>query len=253
MKLHVDRSGTGPDLVLLHGWGLHSGVWSGVLPDFARRFRVHAIDLPGHGHSQGTAVGQFDDCAALVAAYIPHGAIVCGWSLGGMIAQRIAAGDRASVSALALVSSTPCFVEREGWPHAVKPATLQSFAQDLREDYAATLERFVRLNALNGTRGRLAARAFARHVSERGTPPVAALEDGLRWLREVDLREIAPRIAQPTVVIHGTRDALAPIEAGRWLAQHLPCASLAELPYAAHLPFFTHPREFIQSVESLVG
>lgn len=253
MKLHVDRAGAGPDLVLLHGWGLHSGVWIDVLPDLARRFRVHAIDLPGHGHSQGVVVDEFEDAAALVASSVPAGAILCGWSLGGLIAQRIACGDGARVTALALVSSTPCFVERDGWSHGMKPATLQSFASSLRTDPAATLDNFVRLNALNGARSRDAVRTFARHVSERGTPPAAALEHGLRWLRDVDLREIVPRIAQPAVVVHGARDALAPVEAGRWLARHLARASLTELPDAAHLPFFTHPEEFVKSLESIVA
>jgi pimeloyl-[acyl-carrier protein] methyl ester esterase len=253
VKLHVDRAGTGPDLVLLHGWGLHSGVWSEVLPELARRFRVHAVDLPGHGHSRDTVVAQFDDAAAWVAACVPRGAILCGWSLGGLIAQRIAAGGGANVRALVLASSTPCFVERTDWPHAMKPETLASFASSLRADYAATLDNFVRLNALNGARSREAVRTFTRRVSERGTAPVAALEDGLRWLREVDLRENIASITQPAVVIHGARDALAPIEAGRWLARHLPTASFIELPDAAHLPFFTHPREFVQSLESIVA
>jgi pimeloyl-[acyl-carrier protein] methyl ester esterase len=253
VKLHVDRTGAGPDLVLLHGWGLHSGVWSDVLPALALRFRVHAVDLPGHGYSRDTTVPAFDDAVALVAACIPAGAIVCGWSLGGLIAQRIAAEEPAKARALALAASTPCFVERGGWPHAMKLATLESFASSLRDDYAATLAQFVRLNALNGARGHAAIRALARRVAERGTPAVEALEAGLRWLRDVDLRASVGRIAQPTAVIHGARDALAPIEAGRWLARNLPDASLSELPDAAHLPFFTHPREFTQLLESIVG
>lgn len=253
MKLHVEQSGAGPDLVLLHGWGLHSGVWKEAMPDLTRRFRVHAIDLPGHGHSRDVVVREFGAAATLVAASVPDGAVVCGWSLGGLIAQRIAGEHPVKVRALALAGSTPCFVARDDWPHAMKPATLESFASGLRQDYAGTLDNFVRLNALNGARGREAVRTFARRVSERGTPSIAALEDGLRWLRDVDLRDAVPRITQPTVVIHGARDAIAPIAAGQWLARHLPRASLVELPDAAHLPFFTHPREFVHAVESLHG
>jgi pimeloyl-[acyl-carrier protein] methyl ester esterase len=253
VKLHVERSGSGPDLVLLHGWGLHSGVWSEALAGLARRFRVHAIDLPGHGYSRDVVVTKFDDAAQLVAACVPDGAIVCGWSLGGLIAQRIAVEDSPKVHAVALASSTPCFVQREDWPHAMKPATLAAFASSLREDYAATLQNFVRLNALHGARGGEALRTFARHVSARGAPSIAALEAGLGWLRDVDQRALVTAIAQRAIVIHGARDALAPLEAGRWLARNLPRASLVELPDAAHLPFFTHPREFVQSVESLVA
>ena len=180
------------------------------------------------------------------------GSILCGWSLGGLFAQRLA-GDGAELRAVVLASSTPCFVERAGWLHAMKPETLAAFAVSLREDPTATLENFVRLNGLHGARGREAVRTFARRLTARGVPAVAALEHGLRWLREVDLRAEVSGIEVPALVIHGARDALAPVEAARWLADHVPDASLVELPDAAHLPFFSHPREFVQSLESLVG
>lgn len=253
MKLHVDHCGVGPDLVLLHGWGLHSGVWAEVLPDLERSFRVHAVDLPGHGHSRDAQVREFEDAAALVAACVPMNAIVCGWSLGGLFAQRIARAPASGVRALALASTTPCFVARDDWADAMKLATLESFAAGLRDDPAATLDNFVRLNALNGTRSREAVRTFSRRVFERGTPPLAALENGLAWLRDVDLRASVSRIAQRTAVIHGARDALAPLAAGRWLARHLPNAAMTEIAGAAHLPFFTHPREFVHALEPLRG
>ena len=49
--LHVEATGQGPPLVLLHGWAMHSEMWGPLLPRLARRFRVHAVDLPGHGLS----------------------------------------------------------------------------------------------------------------------------------------------------------------------------------------------------------
>ncbi len=253
MSLHVERSGDGPDLVLLHGWGFHSGVWSEVLPDLAARFRVHAVDLPGHGHSAAIEVRGFDAAVDLVAAAIPAGSVVCGWSMGGLIAQRLAARHGSRVKALALVCTTPCFVERAGWPHGMKAATLAQFAARLEANRAATLENFVRLNALGGTRGRDAIRAFSRRVAERGAPSPAALEHGLRWLRETDLREEAPKLRVPTLVLHGARDVLAPVEAGRTLACLVPAARYVELEDAAHLAFFTHPRAFVESLEPLGG
>jgi pimeloyl-[acyl-carrier protein] methyl ester esterase len=51
MALHVETFGSGPDLVLLHGWGMHGGVWGDFALRLAEHHRVHAIDLPGHGYS----------------------------------------------------------------------------------------------------------------------------------------------------------------------------------------------------------
>ena len=253
MTLHVERHGSGPDLALLHGWGMHSGAWAEVLAHLSARFRVHAVDLPGHGHSAGEPAGAFDDAVASIATALPEGTIVCGWSLGGLLAQRIAQLHPATTRALVLVSSTPCFVERAGWPHAMGADTLETFAAGLRHDRPATLAKFVRLNALNGARGREAIRAFTRRLDERGAAGEAALAATLGWLRDTDLRPHAAAIAAPTLLIHGARDMLVPVAAARWLAARIPGARSVEIADAAHIPFFTHHEPFLRALEPFVA
>lgn len=253
MKLHVERTGDGPDLVLLHGWALHSGAWKEALPALARRFRVHAVELPGHGFSAAVPARTFDDAAELVAGCVPQGAVVCGWSLGGLFAQRIARDHPRRVGALALVSTTPCFMQREDWPHAMMPSTLATFAAGLHSQRDRTLRDFVHLNALHGALGREAVRAFTARLAERGSASLADLQASLDWLRRVDLRPGARGISCPTLVAHGGRDALVPIAAGRWLAAAIPSARLVQWDDAAHLPFFTHRDAFVEALESLVA
>lgn len=253
MSLHVDRTGSGPDLVLLHGWGLHSGAWGEVAPLLAQRFRVHAVDLPGHGLSATMPGASFDEAAQAVAEALPRDAIVCGWSLGGLFAQRIARLDPGRVRALALVGATPCFVERDGWSAAMKASTFGEFESGLATDLDATLARFVRLAALNGSGARAAIRALAAPLGKRGTPDGAGLSSALGWLRDTDLRDDARRLEQAAVVIHGRGDSLAPIEAGRWLAAALRNARLVELEDCSHLPFLSHRGAFVQALESLNG
>lgn len=253
MSLHVERSGSGPDLVLLHGWGMHSGAWDELAPALAARARIHAIDLPGHGHSRGETPGSFDEAADEIATQVPEGATVCGWSLGALFAQRLARRHPARVARLVLVAATPCFAARPGWSHAMDPATLEDFAQGLARNREATLARFVRLNALNGAHSREAIRAFTARLLERGMPGADALSASLAWLRDTDLRADAPFIAAPTLIVHGTRDMLAPVEAGRWLTRHIPGATLRELTEAAHLPFFTHREAFVAAMEPFLG
>lgn len=250
MSLHVEREGTGPDLVLLHGWGLHGGAWRGARERLAKRFTLHVVDLPGHGRSADVPVDGFDAAVECIASAIPERAYLCGWSLGGLFAQRLAA--RRSTPGLALVATTPCFTTRADWPHAMKPATLAAFARGLHQDRDRTLRDFVHLNALHGAHEREAVRALARELAA-DPAPLAALEASLAWLRDVDLRPVAPTLDVPAVVIHGARDALAPIEAGQWLAAHLPRAKLVALGDAAHLPFFTHRDAFAAALESLLG
>src|SRR3954468_23118682 len=219
----------------------------------ARRHRVHRIDLPGHGLSGGTAVGDFDAAACEIARALPPRCVVAGWSLGGLFAQRMAGLEPERIAGMVLVSSTPCFVQRPGWQPAMRPQTVANFARDLERAPQATLEQFVRLNALHGTRPLEAARALHSQLRERPAPSREALEHGLRWLREVDLRDAASDIVAPCVVVHGTRDAITPVEAGRWLARQIDGARLVEIEDAAHLPFVSHPERFLDAVEMLHG
>jgi pimeloyl-[acyl-carrier protein] methyl ester esterase len=232
---------------------MHSGVWDEALPALRARFRVHAVDLPGHGHSADADPGRLDEAARRVADELPADTIVCGWSLGGLVAQRMARLFPGKVSAMALVAATPCFVEREDWPHAMKRATVEEFARGLAGDRRGTLERFVRLNALHGKDGREAARTFTARLFARGAPTAAALQATLDWLREADLRADAAATRVPALVIHGARDMIAPVEAGRWLARSIPGARLVEFADCGHLPFFTHRERFVAALESLDG
>jgi len=251
--LHVERLGDGPDLVLLHGWGLHGGVWRALAPRLAGSFRLHLVDLPGHGHSRDVAFEGLDAVVDAVASRVPAGAAVCGWSLGGLVALRLAARHPSRATALALVSTTPCFVQREGWPHAMARETLEAFADGLRAEPARTIRSFVNLNALGGPAARDRMRELAAMLAERGTPSPPSLAAGLALLHDADLRDEVAAIDRPVTVIHGSRDALTPVGAGRWLAGAIPFARFVEIAGAAHLPFVSHPDEVAHAIETLHG
>jgi len=253
MAPHVETVGRGPDLVLLHGWGLHGAVFAPLVERLATRLRLHVVDLPGHGHSRGQALAGLDATVDAIAGAVPANALLAGWSLGGLLALRLAVRHPARVRGLALLSATPCFVRRPGWPHAMAPETLAAFADDLASDAAATLRRCLHLHVQGGADARGRARALATLLASRGPPATAALQAGLALLRESDLREEVPRVAVPATVVHGARDALVPIGAGRWLAAALPRARLVEIDAAGHLPFVSHAAQVAQALEALHG
>jgi len=89
--LHVESVGGGPPLVLLHGWAMHSGIWGPLVARLAKRFRVHAVDLPGHGHSALPGPFTLDGALAAASAAFRNERrplTIVGWSLGGLVAMR---------------------------------------------------------------------------------------------------------------------------------------------------------------------
>jgi pimeloyl-[acyl-carrier protein] methyl ester esterase len=251
MTLHVESLGAGAPLVLLHGWGFHSSIWLEFASGLARRYRVQLVDLPGHGHSRACHFGALDALADQIAARIEDGTLVCGWSLGGIVAQRLARRSPSKARALALIGTTPCFVERKEWKHGIAAETLDAFARGLHDDPPGALDRFVRLNAVDTPGARATVRSMSRRLAERPHASEQALDAGLAMLHATDLRDECSTIAAKTVVIHGSLDRVVPVGAGRWLARTMRHARLAELPRSAHLPFVTDRDAAIDAVSSL--
>ncbi|MBU1777958.1 MAG: alpha/beta fold hydrolase, partial [Gammaproteobacteria bacterium] len=52
MSLHVESIGSGEPLLLIHGWGMHGGVWTDVAQKLSEDFQVLSVDLPGYGYSR---------------------------------------------------------------------------------------------------------------------------------------------------------------------------------------------------------
>ena len=109
-----------PELVLIHGWGLGPAAWDVARPALEARFNVISLALPGYGDAAPESV-SFAETATRLAASIPDGAYVCGWSLGAMLATQIAAQARRTLAGLILVGATPSFIKRTDWHPAQEP------------------------------------------------------------------------------------------------------------------------------------
>ncbi|MEO7158620.1 MAG: pimeloyl-ACP methyl ester esterase BioH [Vicinamibacterales bacterium] len=254
--VHVESAGAGPPLVLLHGWAMHSGLWGPLVPQLAARFRVHAVDLPGHGRSSSVVPCTLDDVMAAVAARFDGESgrlTVVGWSLGGAVAMHWAKVEADRIGRLVLISTSPRFVAGDDWPHAMTAETLGRFGDELRVSYRHTMTRFLSLQLQGSDDGRAALAVLRRRFFERGEPAPAALADALAPLAALDLRAAVPAIAQPTLVIAGDRDTLVPLGAAQWLAATLPNARLATIAGAAHVPFLSHRSAFERALTGFLA
>lgn len=244
--LHHQTCGHGPEVVLLHGWGMHSDVWEDLIEELLDHYRITILDLPGHGRSRNARFGpSLDDLGETVAAVAPLRATWIGWSLGGLIAQWLAIAAPERVERLVLVGSTPCFTQRPDWPHGMAPAVLRGFAEELRRNHRATLLRFIALEVRGSNHAAAQLRQLKALLFQYGEPDETALENGLAILEHTDLRGGLPRVRCPTLLLLGQRDLLAPVAAGVAMREFLPDARLHVFPHAGHAPFLSHLPEFL--------
>ncbi|WP_295006803.1 alpha/beta fold hydrolase [uncultured Dechloromonas sp.] len=207
------------------------------------------VDLPGYGSA--APIDDFDAAIDAYAARLQPGTTLGGWSLGAQMALAIAARHPDKVGKLLLVAGTTSFVQRDGWPHAMPPAMLAEFAAGIAADAEAMLPRFV--GGFN--RGDARAKAVTAELLELADPRPsgAVLASGLNWLRDVDLRADAAKVACPTLLVHGAADPLMPLAAAEALAALIPGAQLARFDDCAHAPFLSRPDDFLARARSFLN
>lgn len=253
MALYAQTFGSGRDLVLLHGWGMHAGVWEDVVEDLLDHYRVTVLDLPGHGYSRSTLVSaDLEAWAQAILAVVPASAVWIGWSLGGLIAQQAALSAAQRVRGLVLVNSTPCFVQSHAWAHGIALPVLRRFAAELSADYQAVLQRFLALEVYGSANASAQLRQLKALLLEHGIPEISALQDGLALLETSDLRSAFAQLACPVLLLFGQRDQLVPASAANALQQLLPAAALHIFPQAGHAPFLSQRPAFIAQLRAFV-
>lgn len=241
MSPHVETRGAGPDVVLLHGWALHGGMWGPWVDELAGHARLHLVDLPGHGRSTWTGqIADLHGLAQAVRGVVPRGSVLLGWSLGGLVALELARQDASLASALVLVATTPKFVATDGWDGGMAPSVLEEFARGLAVDHRATVQNFLSLQVRGDENAVATLRMLRRNLDAHGPPDPRALAAGLEILRTADLRDALGRIAAPALVIAGDYDRLTPPQAGRALATGLVHAHYVQVQRCGHAPFLSH-------------
>ncbi|CAB1276991.1 alpha/beta fold hydrolase [Candidatus Nitrosacidococcus tergens] len=252
-NLHITQLGSGPDIVLLHGWGFYSGIWRSLVHQLSLDFRVTLIDLPGHGHSQPlTEEKSLAEISAMVAAVVPFPAIWLGWSLGGLIGLYIAIHQLAIVNKLILVATTPKFTTTDDWPYGTNPKIFDSFSARLQKNPEDTLKRFSLLQN-QGLKG--IAHLTKELIAEtkvnysRGD----SLGVMLNILKEEDLREEMIKIKCSLSFILGKEDRLVPSELGNWIQVQIPLSQLYLLDNAGHILFLSHSKEFWHTLQLILN
>jgi 2-hydroxymuconate-semialdehyde hydrolase len=238
--IHYIEAGEGPPLVLIHGFPSNTFVWSRLMPRLSEHHRTVALDLPGLGYSHRNRKRSFaleahaKTVTGLMDTLGIERASIIGLSMGGGVAQRIAATFPERVNRLVLLASID---ESEG----------STWTWGKRWVDFVVLQIALRIPPLARKVGRLSLRQvvedpafvtpeliepYVRPLLRRGTVP--CLRQYL-WDNRKATRVDLSRIAAPTLVVSGELDGTVPPEVGERLAAMIPDARSVVLERANHL------------------
>jgi pimeloyl-ACP methyl ester carboxylesterase len=237
VNVYYEVHGSGPLLLLTHGYSSTSAMWQGQIEALSKHHRLVLWDMRGHGESDypddPTAYSEaltIADMAALLDEVGAKSAIVGGLSLGGYMSLAFYRAHPERVRALLIIDTGPGFKKddaRDAW-------NKRAFE---------TGERFER-------EGLAVLKAGSRErstVTHRDALGLARAARGMLTQRDARVIELLPNIKVPSLVVVGADDAPF-LAASDYMAAKIPAAKKVVIPAAGHAVNIDQPQAFIEAV-----
>lgn len=253
LSMAYSDTGSGRPLLLVHGWAASGRFFHLQKAHLETDFRVIVPDLRGHGASPSPdsrlSVDLLAaDLVALAQRLDLQDAVAVGWSMGAMVVWRaLALGLEDRLAGMAVVDMTPRIVNDAGWSLGLKggydlraaAAAQQAMTADWPA-YGAAMARAVTAEGLEAERRPLI-EWVALAVARNAPGPLAHL-----WgsLAEQDFRDELPGFDLPSLIVHGARSQLYPVETSLFLEDRLPDARRIAFEHSGHAPHLEEPGEF---------
>lgn len=255
LRLHYEMSGTGQSpVVLVHGYGMSSVVWSKVMPRFPANYRLLALDLPGFGRSDQPETGYgCRDLADTIGAFmdaldLPR-AVLVGHSFGGLVVQHFAARHPGRVRALVLANTFAAGLPPRGLTPAVE-LRINGYGsvEANRRLFSAVMPRY--FDAANVT------------PEDLGGFVEIGLQAGNTALRETLKANYttpaipAPQLAAmraPVLILVTTHDPFGTFDQATAMSDALPDSRIEVITRCGHSPMWEKPAEFARIVVAFLN
>jgi 2-succinyl-6-hydroxy-2,4-cyclohexadiene-1-carboxylate synthase len=260
MTLHVAASGSGPSVVLLHGFTGSSETWTPLRQKLETAHRVIAIDQPGHGRSSSPPdsrryrLDRFaSDLAFVFDSMKIERAVVIGYSMGGRAALRFTVEQPDLVAGIVLESTSPGIAD----PHerSDRRASDAALAADIEHDgIKAFVERWEALPIWNSQRSLPDEARRLLHLQRAANNPVG-LANSLRGAGAAEdelMLDAATNIRVPALLIAGALDPKY-VELGRLLEKSIARSRLEIVRNAGHAVHLEQPDEFASAITTFLS
>lgn len=252
--------GDGPiDLVLVLGWVSHlKYVWE--LPAMARFlnrlagfsrliiFDKRGCGMSDRGHGLPPLEQRMDDLRAVLDAAGSQKAALLGISEGGVMSCLFAATYPERTAGIIIDGSYPTALARPGYPWGGTMEQFEASLQRARDTWGriVSMDRYCPTQVDNPE----VARWWATFTQMSASPGDAV--ELLRRNNLSDIRDVLPAIRVPALIIHATGDRVAPFEAGRYFAEHIPNAKFLPLDSIDHWPYFGDADRVLGEIEEFL-
>jgi len=253
VNVHFVEAGKGPPVLFLHGLGGSWKDWSAVLPAFAAKYRVMAVDFPGFGDSDKPEVRySVEWLTEIMEKFIRErkleGTSLVGHSMGGLVALNLAARPNSGVKKLIVTDAVGIGDKAEFLGYAMSRKVLgaetrwESLDGFLRNEFRAMADDFIK-NQKPKT-----AREFFESLKMpiTGTPllPMTPSVQMTASIMDCDIRPHLASISQPTLILWGAKDPVAPPQDASFLQKEIKRSRLVLFPDSGHSPMIEHPSRF---------
>lgn len=241
----VRELGSGPAIVLVHGYPLDGAMWSGVARALAPRFHVFKPDLPGRGNTDAAApqsIAGYSEFVETLVSGIPAPVGIAGFSFGGYVSLELLKRRPEKIRALALVDTRASADDEAG--RAKRDETIAAVRADGVRPVVESMPAKLLSPASLGRPDLLerVQRMISRQKAETVVADLTAMRDrpdSTGFLRE---------IAIPTLVVVGEEDVLTPPADSEAMAAAIADARLVRVPGAGHLTPMERPKAIAEAL-----
>lgn len=245
LNIHYEESGTGHDVLLLHGWNSSWEVYKGIMNSLSGLCHFVALDFPGCNKSETMKeVWDTKDYADFVLEFIEktnlHNPILVGHSHGGRVCMYLAGMGLINPPKIVLLDSAGLIPKK-------------SFKQKFRAKSFKAIKTVLTLPIIKNHSEKLLNKARNHYGSAdyNAAPPV--LRQTLVKLVNTDLRDILPNIKSPTLLIWGENDTATPLSDAKIIESLIKDCGLCVLKGTGHFSFCEKPNEAIAILRSFLG
>lgn len=244
-------------LLFAHGFGTDQTAWNSVWPAFKDDYRIVLVDMTGANEAtvnyfsaeRYSHLSAFaDDLLDVVEVLDLWEVTLVGHSVGGITSILAAIEEPARFINLVVISSSPCYLNEEGYIGGFSQDDLDSIFAQMTSNYYTWASGFAPYMAMNANSPHIANR-FAETLSS--IRPDVSLATA-RTIFHSDHRADLPKLPHPTLILQPQQDGAVPGNVGEFMANSIPHAQLVMLPTEGHLPHLSHPAEVSKAIRNFV-